>query len=190
MCSLEAVKIHKNLNLRNCYFRKIRKYINERAAVTIYKSTILPVIEYADFVYDHNIKYLNKKLQGVQNYGLQIAYNQHILHYAEKKSTESLHRDAKLYRLCHRRRLHLLSYAHRLSKVEEYLDKREIHTRHHEGKLFLISKLNHYKCNQDPNYRAMTAWNSLQVNTRNILTREKFISSVKSQIDNPYVKVL
>ena len=92
------------------------------AAVTIYKSTILPVIEYSDFVYDHNIKYLNKKLQGVQNYGLQIAY------YTEKK-TETLHRDAKLYRLCH-----LLRYAYRFRQKQKTVkgggggavDKREV----------------------------------------------------------------
>ena len=48
-------------------------------ALTIYKSTILPLIEYADFVHDHNIKYVNKKLQSLQNDGLSVAYNQHIV---------------------------------------------------------------------------------------------------------------
>ena len=42
---------------------------------------ILPIIEYADFVYDNNIKYINQKLQPLQNQGLYIAFNQHILPY-------------------------------------------------------------------------------------------------------------
>ena len=58
-------------------------------AKTIYKSTILPIIEYADFVYDHEIKYVNKKLQGLQNYGLSVAYNQHSIPFYDRDSTET-----------------------------------------------------------------------------------------------------
>ena len=57
------------------------------------------------------------------------------------KSTESLHRRAKLFRLIHRRRLHLLSYAFKLSKNVDYLDQRHIHTRHHEAKLFMLKNV-------------------------------------------------
>ena len=58
------------INPKLSYFRTIRKFINDSTALTIYKSTILPVIEYADFVYDHGIKYINKKIQSFQNQGL------------------------------------------------------------------------------------------------------------------------
>ena len=135
-------------------------------AITIYKSTILPIIEYADFVYDRNIKYVSKKLQTLQNQGLNVVYNQHILPYTHRESTETLHSNAKLYRLYHYRNLHLLSYAYKLSLNETLLDKRDIPTRCHVGKLFLIPKHDHYRCSQDPTFRAMCEWNLQPVDVR------------------------
>ena len=32
------------------YLRKIRKYLNEKAAVSIYKQSILPIVDYAGFL--------------------------------------------------------------------------------------------------------------------------------------------
>ena len=83
-----SVKINPKLS----FFRTIRKFIDNSTAATIYTSTILPVIEYADFVYDHNIKYINKKIQGFQNQGLYTVYNQHIKPFIQRESTETLHR--------------------------------------------------------------------------------------------------
>ena len=91
--------LHKKLNYKITLFRKIMKYINVDAALTIYKGTILPIIEYADFICDQDIAYFNKKLQKFQNQSLYIVYNQHILSYLCRDSTETLHRSANMYRL-------------------------------------------------------------------------------------------
>ena len=68
--------VYKRINFKISFFKKIRKYIDINMALTIYKSTVLPIIEYADFVYDQNIKFVNKKLQTLQNQGLHVVYNQ------------------------------------------------------------------------------------------------------------------
>ena len=172
------------------FFKKIRQYININAAVTIYKSTILPIIEYADFVYDFDIKYNNKKLQTLQNQGLYIVYNEHRLPYRDKSSTETLHRNAKLYRLVHRRRLHLLSYAFLLKNDSANLDKRNICTRNHGAILFKIKKPECFKSYHDRIYRAMSEWNNLDVETRNAENKSWFLHLVKSQILNPFKKIL
>ena len=91
-------------------------------------------------------------------------------------------------RLQHRRRLHLLNHAYKLSQVDDLLDKREIHTRWHDGKLFLLPKLNHFKCIQDPTYRAMREWNALDLAQRNAQTKEQFVNGIISQLPNPYKK--
>ena len=104
--------LHKRINLKINFFKMIRKYIDTSTALTIYKSTILPIVEYADFVYDHNIKYVNKKMQGLQNHGLRVVFDQYIIPYYQRQSTETLHSNANLFRLYHRRNLHLLSYAY------------------------------------------------------------------------------
>ena len=108
--------LYKRVNLKISFFKKIRRYIDIKMAATIYKSMILPIIEYADFVYDHSIKYVDKKLQTLQNQGLSVVYNQHILPFAQQDSIEILHCNAKLYRLYYRRKLHLLSFAYKLSQ--------------------------------------------------------------------------
>ena len=121
--------LHKKVNLKLTFFRRIRKYINAKAALTIYKSTILPIIEYADFIYDYNVTYVSNNIQSMQNQGLSTVYEQYRLHYTDRESTETLHRKAKLYRLIHRRKLHLLSYSYTLTKDDKMMDNREIHTR-------------------------------------------------------------
>ena len=182
--------LYRRVNLKILFFKKIRKYIDVTMAITIYKSTILPIIEYADFVYDHNIKYVSKKLQTLQNQGLNVVYNQHILPYTQRESTETLHRNAKLYRLYHRRNLHLLSYAYKLSLNETLLDKRDIPTRRHVGKLFLIPKHDHYRCSQDPTFRAMCEWNLQPVDVRISNSKSIFLEKLKRLIPNPYMKIL
>ena len=184
--------LQKRVNYKLSFFRKIRRYINVNAAITIYKSTILPIIEYANFVYDYNIKYNNKKLQSLQNQGLYTVFGQHVLPYLDRESTETLHRDAKLFRLVHRRKLHLLSYAFTLTtnvSYLTYLDNRDIRTRNHIATLFNIVKPDHFKCYQNPVYRAMVEWNKLHVQIRDTLTKSQFVKLAKLQIVNPYEKV-
>ena len=95
-----------------------------------------------------------------------------------------------MFRLIHRRRLHLLNLAYSLSFNKDYLDNRDIRTRNHEGKLFHLYKLDHYRCGQDPIYRAMCEWNSLDVQTRNSVSKLSLTTRLRSQIINPYQKVL
>ena len=161
---LTEVKIYKylglhidtNLNFRNhhnkmiahaqsklTHFRRIRCLVNEKAAKLIYKCTILPVLEYADFIQDQGIIYINKAIQKLQNYGLSIVYNQHALPYDQRDSSETLHRKINVFRLTHRRRLHLLQFAFRFKDNEGLLDIRDIPTRRHQGVLFMVPKSNY-----------------------------------------------
>ena len=95
------------VNYRLTFFKKIRQYINIEAALLIYKGTILPLMEYADFVIDYGILYMNRKIQSLQNQGLYIVYNQHYMIYDERESTEVLHRRANVIRMSHRRKIHM-----------------------------------------------------------------------------------
>ena len=74
---------HVNLRQRSfpllSSFRKIRYFIKKWAAIRIYEFTILPLLEYADFICDQGIAYVNKITQKLQNMGLSKAFNQHII---------------------------------------------------------------------------------------------------------------
>ena len=48
-------KMVANVQSKLSHFRKIRYFITKKAAILIYKCTILPILEYADFIYDQGI---------------------------------------------------------------------------------------------------------------------------------------
>ena len=79
-------KLVSQVHLKLSQFRKIRCFINRKAAILIYKCTILPVLEYADFIQDQGVAYVNKAIQKLQNFGLLIAHNQHILSFDQRDS--------------------------------------------------------------------------------------------------------
>ena len=177
------------VNLKICYFRKIRPLLTKEAAILIYKCTILQILEYADFVYDFNIKYNCKRLQTIQNTGLYVALDQYKLLYDEKDYTETLHRNVKLARLSHRRNLHMLSFVYNYINDNRFLDHRNINTRRREGILFdVYYKVDHYKARNDPLLRAMESWNSLPVYIRNADTKLALKTMLFNNIVNPFAK--
>ena len=106
-------------------FGKIRKFLDTNAALTVYKSTILPIIDYCDqFQLLWNAEKLSK-LQKLQNWGLRVVFNSSPV----KLDEAALHEEAKLTLLKHRRTLHLLINMFHRSKLVSYLDRRDIATR-------------------------------------------------------------
>ena len=151
-------KLISQVQLKLSQLRKIRGLVNKKAAILIYKCTILPVIEYADFLQDQGIVYINKAIQKLQNLGLLRAHNQYILSFNQRDSSETLHRNSILSRLVHRRKLHLLQFAFHLKDNITLLDVREIHTRRRTGILFIIQKSNHYKYHKLESLRSYEIW--------------------------------
>ena len=126
----------RNVNYKISHFRRIRKCITINAAVLIYKCTILPILEYADFIQDQGIAYINNARQKIQNHCLLIIHNQHFLKFDERDSTESLHRNTKMFRLAHRRHVHRLQFAFSFRVCEEMVDNRNVMTRRRGGIVF------------------------------------------------------
>ena len=134
-------KMIASVNSKQLHFRRIRRLINQKAALLIYKCTILPIMEYADFIQDQSVVYVNKAVQKLHNFGLLIAYNQHNVPYYQRDSSETLHGKAKLFRLVHRRNIHLLLFVFQLKSNVDLLDNRDIPTRRREGIIVFITKI-------------------------------------------------
>ena len=183
-------KMISNVNSKLLHFRRIRSLINQKAALLIYKCTILPVMEYADFIQDQGVVYINKSVQKLQNFGLSIAFNQHRLPYYERDSSETLHMNAKVFRLVQRRNSHLLLFAFQLKEDDDLLDVRDIPTRRRDGILFTLPKINHYKFPKNPYYRCMSEWNNLNVNVMLLPNKSVFKRTITSLVQNPFRKVL
>ena len=187
--NLNFQKVMANVNSKLAHFRKIRYYLTKRASILIYKCTILPLLEYADFICDQGLMYINKTLQKLQNQGLSIAFNQHVLPYQQRDSTDNLHRWSGVFRLIHRRKLHLLQFAFVLKSNVMLLDVRNIPTRRRDGILFKIPKSNHYRFPRNPYYRCMTEWNELRVELSLLPNRDSFKKEIKISIRDPFMKV-
>ena len=93
--NLEMVKVYKYLGVQvDCqlnyqHFKRIRKFITKQAAELVYKCKILPILEYADFILDQGVAYINNALQKIQNHCLLIIHNQHFFKLDERDSTET-----------------------------------------------------------------------------------------------------
>ena len=109
-----------NCHLKNCIalashklflLSKIRKYLAFDAANRIYKTMILPIVEYGDILYDDSNHLLLGKLQTFQNRGLRIVYYKqyHV-------PVILLHEVTEVARLDLRRKMHLLLYGSEFGK--------------------------------------------------------------------------
>ena len=83
----------------------------------------------------------------------------------------------------------MLLFVYNYTSNQTLLDVRDIHTKRSDGILFVIANMDHFKARQDPMMRAMSAWNSLIVQTRNVNTKEHLKVCLKNTIIHPYSKI-
>ena len=86
-------------------FQRMRGFLSIKAAILVYKVSILPLLEYGDSFLSAASLVNRKKLQVLQNKCLRCALNKGI----ETGSAE-LHEEAKLLKLKYRREEHLLNF--------------------------------------------------------------------------------
>ena len=114
---------------------KISKYINYQAALTIYKTMILPYFDYGDIFYMNANEQLLNKLPVLQNKCLRTCLN-----LPPRSSTLHLHREANVANLKIRRRWHLRNFMFRMKENESLVDERGINTRTHDAINFIIKQ--------------------------------------------------
>ena len=155
-------KLMQTLGFKLHTFGKIRKYLNTRAATTVYKSTILPIIDYNDhFQLMWNVEKLGK-LQKMQNWGLRIVFGNAL----EDLSEDALHEAAGLMLLKNRRILHVLGLMYHRSKKIQYLDNRDINTRQFDKIKFRVITPVIKKAFKTTNYLGAQLWDRLPVGTQ------------------------
>ena len=86
-------------------FQRMRSFLSVRAALMVYKGTILPLLEYGDLLLSATSLVNRKRLQTLQNKCLRCALNKGI-----ETSSVDLHEEAKLLKLKYRRAQHMLNF--------------------------------------------------------------------------------
>ena len=139
--------------------KKMRKFLSIRAALLIYKNMILPILEYGDIFLLSAPKKLRSSLQKLQNKALKCALGKD-----KRYNTNTLHKEAKLLKVKHRRKIHLLEHYFRLSRLPNFKDwkkKPKISTRSSKKRLMAINKPNTTKYQNSIFYKGPKAWNAL-----------------------------
>ena len=150
--------INKIFNLR-----KIRKYINEKAAIAIYKQTILPIIDYSGFLLLSCGVSERSDLQKIQNDILRlcckVTLNEHV-------SIKELHKRCKIISIEQRMRKQLLWLM--------YIDSRNVENRKicprdlrsGEKYIFKVDRKIGTKYQRSPFYMGTLLWNELNATTQ------------------------
>lgn len=93
----------------------LRKYINKIISLLIYKTAVLPLLEYANVTQPLLTKTLQKKLQRLQNRALRIIYHYHL----PADTLEQLHLNARLMPVRQRADRHTLCLIYRRSRLPD-----------------------------------------------------------------------
>ena len=90
------------LSFRKQTFIKIRFLLDQKTAISLYKSTVQPIFDYNDFYYTLLLNQEKQdKLESMQNRFLRIVFNQ------ENLSTDEMHQNIGIGTLRKRKELHV-----------------------------------------------------------------------------------
>ena len=130
----------------------------------VYKTMILPLIEYGDILYDNSNTKLTKKLQTLQNRCLRIcsleAYHVPVIY---------LHEISNIARLDLRRKMHLILYMYKQKRNISIINTRDVCSAH-DAVLFLFMRSNSEKYKNNVLFKGAVLWNALSVEERKIQT--------------------
>ena len=158
---------------------KLRHNITENTCIRIYKSMIIPLLEYGDTIYAGTSQRNLSRLQKLQNRALRICLNaQGYL------SRIQLHLTCNVSPLNLRRKMNLRKYMFRQKENEDIVIDRNIRTRRHKAVVYetCIPNLELFK--KGTIYRGIVEWNDLSAQTRNIVTYDAFKSEQKQWLEN------
>ena len=140
-------------------FQRLRNFLNNRAALMVYKGMILPILEYGDIFFSAATVKNRKKLQVLQNRGLRCALNKDCDY-----STDEIHAEAHLQKLCYRREQHTLNFMFDAAQVltnRKNVSKSSVVTRSANKKLLKIKRPRTEKFKRSLAYVGPLKWNAL-----------------------------
>ena len=150
--------IKKKVSNKFFIFRKIRKYLDFKSAVIVYKQTILPVIDYAGFLMLACSAGDLEDLQILQNDILRVCNMSKI---SDRISIPVLHEKCKIISLKQRMQKQLLWLMYILSREPEYIKVSQRVTRSTEKVVFKVPGKILPVYEHSPYYQGTKLWNGL-----------------------------
>ena len=157
-------------------FAKLRYYIEEKEAILLFKTMILPVIEYCDIIYEvTSANNLNKILKLFKQGLRTCTRNRNPLVTDEIE----LQKVCTICDLKIRRKVHLRNFMYRQQNNIDLINRRNIRTRLHDAIVFKLYKPSSEKCRQNVIYRGALEWNKLNKEQRLLANFKSFKSGQK-----------
>ena len=155
----EKVSITANFRIRT--FRKIRHLLSIHSALLIFKSTILPQLEYGNLFYNSANKNILADIQISQNKAIKCA-----LYLPKLSRTKDIHKVAKLETLHIRYITDLSKLAFYRAKLPEFLAPVTAGTRSQDAPLMHLTRVKRSASIKSLTYRVAHFWNNLPVSAR------------------------
>ena len=165
---------------------RVRNYIDEITALTIYKSMILSSFDYVDYIWDRGNIGESNELQLMQNRCLRLVYRVKLEAHPTF-TTVQLHVKGNCRMLELRRDMHLLSYAFSLKKLDSYTDNRNLPTRLNMGIRLLVPKSVKPIILRSFHYRAIIKWNCLKQVYTELEDLDVFKINIKKNYDTCFM---
>ena len=177
----QMVGLNQQMAIKLKTFNQIRKFMTEKTAILIYKTTILPIMDYNDIIYELLIEYSQTKLQRLQNRALRTVF------WGKNLSTKEMHDRANITYLKNRRIEHMMMLMYDRAKLDIYRDETNRKTRQAEAALLTVPRANGVKFRKAPICEGGGArWNKLPHVIRNISTRLGFKMRLRKYLlDDP-----
>ena len=171
------------INHKLYMFSKIRRYLNERSAIQIYKTMILPYFDYGDICYMSSKIQEVKKINNHHIRGLRICFK-----IQGKIEENDLLKMGKISNLKNRRIVHLRNYMfkNKSNCIDNTTNENMISTRENSGPKFKVTKPNCESYKRNVLYNGAIDWNSLESVKRNIKNYHEFKRMQKSWLLNTY----
>ena len=159
--------------------RKMRRFLNTQAALMVYKSMILPIIEYGNIFLGACSLDSRKKLQSLQNKSLRCALSED-----KYSNVDELHKKANKNKLAQRRNkqtiLFMYTQSRKLVKHKKENDTSQVRTRS-GGKLnFRLRKPRTEKFRKSISYKGKKLWNSLDKELQHVPDHGAFKHRIKA----------
>ena len=172
----QLTKLNQQMAIKLKTFSQIRKFMTEKTAILVYKTTILPIIDYNDIIYGMLTENLQLKLQRLQNRALRTVF------VGKKLSTSEMHEMAGIAYLKQRRYEHLMMLMFLRSMELAYHDTTHRITRQADAVILRVPMAKSTKYMRAPVYMGSTEWNKIPHHIRNIKTRLGFKMRIKKYI--------
>ena len=158
---------------------KIRNIINNKQALTIYKSKILPYFDYGDIFYNKTFSRTLEKIQKLQNRAIRLCLGRD-----SRYNVLLLHQESKIPKLDNRRHTHLLNFVYPRAHNIEYLDIPVVPLRRYDAPILFVHFPNNESFRHSILYQGAMAWNALPVEDRAMDSHSKFKDIQKAKLIN------